>query len=147
MLGKEGCKPPSTSILASSTDFERIQQIPHSAFKDFRANKTLTIRWLGGRVQVLVQVRAPDGHLAISKRLFQKTIEGFDYKINGKALGTALHLFSRTVGGTTWACWMGEHKHSAFPSRRQSLRVAIGSLEGIVLPLLRYGRSSLVTRV
>ena len=40
--------------------------------------------------------------------------------------------------GTAWAGRTGEHKHRAFPSRRQSLRAATGSLEENMLPLLRY---------
>ena len=40
--------------------------------------------------------------------------------------------------GTAGAGRTGEHKHRAFPSRRQSLRAATGSLEENVLPLLRY---------
>ena len=41
----------------------------------------------------------------------------------------------------------GEHKHRAFPSLRQSLRAATGSLEENVLPLLRYRLSSRVKKV
>ena len=37
--------------------------------------------------------------------------------------------------GTAWAGRMGEIKYRAFPSRRQSLRAATGSLEENVLPL------------
>ena len=39
--------------------------------------------------------------------------------------------------GTAWVSRTGENKHRAFPSRQQSLRAAIGSLEEKVLPLLR----------
>ena len=53
-----------------------------------QGNKTSTICWSGGRVQVLVQVWAPACHH--SRRLFQKTIEGFDCTINGQAFGAAL---------------------------------------------------------
>ena len=49
--------------------------------------------------------------------------------------------------GTAWAGRTGEHKHRAFPSRRQSLRAATGSLEENVLPLLRYRLSSRVKKV
>ena len=67
------------------------------------------------------------------RRLFQKTIEGLEGKINGQALGAALrHGWRRSPGRT------GEHKHRAFPSRQQSLRAATGLLEENMLPLLLY---------
>ena len=43
-------------------------QTPHSLFWDFRADKTFTTRWSGGRVQVWVQVWAPGCLLAISPK-------------------------------------------------------------------------------
>ena len=43
-------------------------QTPHSLCCDFGGYKTFTTRWLGGRVQVWVQVWAPAGHLAISPK-------------------------------------------------------------------------------
>ena len=51
------------------------------------------------------------------------------------------------LSGSACAGRMGEHKHRAFPSRRQSLRAATGSLEENVLPLLRYRLSSRVKKV
>ena len=60
--------------------------------------------------------------------LFQKTIEGFDCKTNGWALGAALQ---HSLAG-----WKGEHKpyeHKAFPSWWQSLRAVTGSLKEYVL--------------
>ena len=53
-------------------------------------------------------------------RLFQKVIEDLEGKINGQALGA---LSGSACEGRT-----GEHKHRAFPSRRQLLRAATGSL-------------------
>ena len=49
--------------------------------------------------------------------------------------------------GTVGAGRTGENKHTAFPSRRQSLLAATGSLEENVLPLLRYWLSSRVKKV
>ena len=40
--------------------------------------------------------------------------------------------------GTDWTGRTGEHKYRAFPSWRQSLLAATGSLEENMLPLLRY---------
>ena len=73
-----------------------------------------------------------------SWRLFQKTVKlvGFDCKIHGRALGVALLPCARA--GAAWAGRTGEHKYKTFPSRRQSLWAATGSLEENVLPLLRY---------
>ena len=51
------------SILASSTDLKSIQT-PHSLLWDFGADKTFKTRCSGARV--LVQVRAPASHLAIT---------------------------------------------------------------------------------
>ena len=47
-----------TSILAIWTDLKRIQT-PQSFFRDFGADKILTIHWSGCQVQVWVQVKAP----------------------------------------------------------------------------------------
>ena len=52
------------------------------------------------------------------------------------AKSTAKLLGQRS--GTAWVGQVGEHKHRAFPSRRQSLRAATGSLEENVPSLLRY---------
>ena len=48
--------------------------------------------------------------------------------------------------GTAGAGRTGKHKHRAFPSWRQSLQAATGSLEENVLPLLRYPLSSRVKK-
>ena len=89
----DGIDSPLASILAFSTDLKGIRT-PHSLFRDFGAHKKFTTRWSGGRFQVWVQVRAPasgclssDNH---SRRLYQKAIEDFDCKINGRAFGAAL---------------------------------------------------------
>ena len=115
----------------------KLHAVYWTLFWGFGAVKTSTTHWSDGRVQVWVQVRAPADQCRSSgnhsRRLFQKTIEGFDCKINGQALGAA---------GRT-----GEHKHRALPSRRQSLRAATGSLEENALPLLRYWLSSGVKKV
>ena len=48
---------------------------------------------------------------------------------------------------SAWAGRTGEHKHRTFPSWRQSLMAATGSLEENMLPLLRYWLSSRVNKV
>ena len=48
---------------------------------------------------------------------------------------------------TAWAGWTCKHIHRALPSRRQSLRAAIGSVEAKVLPLMRYQFHSRVKKV
>ena len=60
-----------------------------------------------------------------SLRLFQKTVEGFDSKINGRALLTGQ---------------MGMHKYRAFPTWLQLLRGTTCSLEDKVLPRLLSSR-------
>ena len=52
--------------------FKRIQT-PHSWFWDFRADKTSTTRWSGGRVQIWVQVWAPACYLAITPDSYSRT--------------------------------------------------------------------------
>ena len=44
----------------------------------------------------------------------------------------------KALGAALRHCWRRSDKHRAFPSRRQSLQAATGSLEENVLPLLRY---------
>ena len=51
------------------------------------------------------------------------------------------------LSGSACAGRTGEHKHRAFPSRRQSLRAATGSLEENMLPLLQYWLSSRANKV
>ena len=65
-----------------------------------------------------------------SLRLFQKIIEGLEFKINSQAFGAALWL----------ACAKPE-------SQQQSLLAATGSVEENMLPLLRYLLSSRVNKV
>ena len=56
------------------------------------------------------------------RRLFQKTIEGFDFKINGRALGRR-SLAGLDGRAQTQGVW------TVFPSLLQSLRAATGMLE------------------
>ena len=66
------------------------------------------------------------------RKLLQKVIEGLEGKSRAKLLGQ--------LSGSACAGRTGEHKHRAFPSRRQSLRAATGLLKEniMMLPLLRY---------
>ena len=65
-----------------------------------------------------------------SQRLFQKTIEGLEVKINGQAFEAALrHCLLRSDR---------QHKHRVIPSLWQLLLAATCSLEENVLPLLLY---------
>ena len=114
---------------------KRIQTL-QSLFRGFGAERTFTLftpRWSGSIVQVWVQDLAPllssGYHL---ERLFQKTIKGFDCKINGQALEAILQH----------SC-----KHRELPSWLQSLSVATGLLEKKVLPLLLYWLGSRVKKV
>ena len=59
------------SISVFSTDLQRIQT-PHSLFWDFIADKTIITSWSGGRVQVWIQVRAPDSHLAFTPKGYSR---------------------------------------------------------------------------
>ena len=130
----------TVSVLSSNstflTDLKRIQT-PHTLFWDFGADKTFTTSWSGCRVQVWVhcQVWALKSSGKHSRRLFQKTIESFDCKINGQCSCTA------------WALRTGKIKHRAFPSWLQSLLAATGLLKGNMLPLLQYWLSSRVKEV
>ena len=70
------------------------------------------------------QCRSSGNH---SRRLFEKTIEGFDCKINGQALGSALR---HSLGGSNGqAQTQGVSELAA---------VAASSLEENVLPLVQY---------
>ena len=86
----------------------------------FRADKTSTLHCSGGRVQVWVQVLAPANQCQSSgnhsKRLFMKTIWGFNCKINGKALGAALQ---QSLGGFD--------RHEETQGGSKSAAVAAGS--------------------
>ena len=61
------------------------------------------------------------------RRLFQKTIEGLEGKINGQALGAALWLFLR------WSDWREQTQGIS-----KLATAATGSLEENMLPLLLY---------
>ena len=82
-----------SSILAFSKEF-KLHTVYWTLFWGFWADKTTTTHWSGGRAQVWVQVRAPADQSRSSgnhsRRLVEKTIEGFDYNINGQTLGAAL---------------------------------------------------------
>ena len=72
-----------------------------------------------------------------SRRLYQKTNEGFDWKINlemAELLGA--------LSCTAWAGLTGEHKQRTLPSLWWSLLAATGLLEGNTLQLLLYWLSS-----
>ena len=69
-----------------------------------------------------------------SRRLFQKTIENFDCKINGQAIWAVLWSLSGSDGQ---AQTQGVSE-SAESLRAPARRAATGSLEKNVLPLLRY---------
>ena len=117
---------------ASATDLKRIET-PQSLCCDFRGYKTFTTRRQSSSLSPSLSPCWSSGNH--SRRLFQKTIEGLEGKINGQALGAAL------LHGCVCACpsgRTGKHKHRAFPSLWQSLRAATGSLEENMLLLLRY---------
>ena len=67
-------------------------QTPHSWFWDFWADKTFTTRQSGCMQSSSLSPSSSPCLLSCnhSQRLFQKTIESFDCKINGQALGAAL---------------------------------------------------------
>ena len=70
-------------------------------------------------------------HLAI-------TPEGYSRRQSKDLTAISMAKLLGPRSGSACAGRTGEHKHRAFPSRRQSLRAATGSLEENVLPLLRY---------
>ena len=80
------------------------------------------------------------GHLAI-------TPEGYSRRQSKDLTAISMAKLLGPRSGSACAGRTGEHKHRAFPSRRQSLRAATGSLEENVLPLLRYWLSSTVKKV
>ena len=71
------------------------------------------------------------GHLAI-------TPEGYSRRQSKDLTAISMAKLLRPRSGTAWAGRTGQRKHRAFPSRRQSLRAATGSLEENMLPLLRH---------
>ena len=106
---------------AFSMDLKRIQT-PHRFSWGLGADKTSTIHWSGGRVQVWVQVWAPAGHLVITPESCSRRQSKV---LTAKAMAELLGPRS----GSALAGLTGEHKRRAFPSRRQSLRAATGSLQ------------------
>ena len=100
----------------------------HRLFWDFRADKTFSTRWSGGRVQVWVQVWAPAGHLTIII-----TPEGYSRRkskgLNAKSMAVLLGQRS----GTAWAASSSTGHLQVGRSRWGQ-----GLLEENVLPLLLY---------
>ena len=76
------------SITASSIDLKRIWTV-HSLLREFWADNFFTNLWSGGIIQVWVQVWD-------LQKLFQKTLDCSDCKMNGRALG--LHSLSGSDG-------------------------------------------------
>ena len=122
------------SDLASVTDLKRYQT-PHGLCCDFWGKP---LQLVGEAAEFKFESKFEPLPVIWQSlwRLFHKVIEGLECKIKGLALGAALQQ------GRT-----GEHKLRAFPSRLQSLRASIGSLEENMLPLLRYWLSSGVNKV
>ena len=80
------------------------------------------------------------GHLAITpESCSRRQLKDLTAKSMAKLLGQ--------LSCKAWVGQMGENKLRAFPSRRQSLLAATGSLEENVLPLLLYWLSSRVNKV
>ena len=103
-----------SSISAVSTDlkFEF-----HNFFWDYRADKTFTICWSGGRVQVWVQGQSPAGLLAI-------TSEGYSRRQLEDLTAKSMAEFFWLRSGTAWADLTCMHKHREFQSKLQLLRTA-----------------------
>ena len=80
------------------------------------------------------------GHLAI-------TPEGYSRRQSKDLTAKSMAKLLGPRSCTAWAGLTGEYKHSAFPSRRQSLLAATDSLEENMLPLLQYLLSSTVKKV
>ena len=109
------------SNFVSVTDLKRIET-PNSLCCDFGGDKSFTTRWSGGRVQVWVQVWAPAGNVAISRRLFQKKIEGLEGKIDGRAHGAALRLCLRGLDARAQSQGVSESAAVAAGSYRLAWR-------------------------
>ena len=94
---KEWCwKPLSACLNFSTSAYPKRIQIPHSSFRDFRADKTLTTRWSGARLQVWVQVWVPACHLAITPNDYsRRKSKDLTAKSMAELLGTH--------SGTAWA--------------------------------------------
>ena len=113
---------------ASLTDSTRIQT-PHSFFRDFCADKPSHFVGLAAEFKFESKFEPLQVIWQSPRRLSQKTIVGFDCKINCQSLVAELrHGLGR----------LGEHKHRTFQSRLQSLPATICLLEEKVLPLLQY---------
>ena len=125
------------SNLASVMDLKRIQT-PHSLCCDFRASVISEAHWLGGRVQVWVQVWALQVIWQFLWRLFQKVIKGLEGKFNGQALWAALLLCLR---------WSDGPAQTVFPRWWQLMQAATGLLEKNMLTLLQYRLCSRVNNV
>ena len=122
------------SNLASLSDLKRIET-PYSLCSDWGGYKTFTTRWSGGRVQV-------ESKFEPLPVIWQ--IVAF----SPKAVPEGNRRFrGQNQRPSSWGSSPGEHKHRTFPSWRQSLRAATGSLEENMLPLLRYWLSSRAKKV
>ena len=104
----EGWKPLSAAsavqsvqalISASSMDPKDFKL--HTVYSgSFEQKKTFITRWSGSRVQICL-CRASGNH---SRKLFQKTIEGFGCKINGRVLRAALRHSLVRFSSPTVSC-------------------------------------------
>ena len=86
------------SNLASVTDLKRIET-PHSLCCDFGGYKTLQLVGQAAEFKFESKFEPLDVIWQSLRRLFQKTIEGLEGKINGQALGAALRLCLRGSDG------------------------------------------------
>ena len=135
---RAGKHSAQASILASSTDLTRIQT-PHILFLDFIISeqiKPLQFVCHGQAAEFTFESKFEPlpgiwQSLPTRQRLFQKTIDGFDFKINGRALGAALW---QSLGGTG-----GSDRRAQTQGISESVAVAAGlSLEEKVPQPLRY---------
>ena len=100
-------------LLSTVLNFGVVKKIqtPRSLIWDFGAHKTSITCWSGAEFKLeplqLIWQSLPSGNH--SRNLFQNTIEGFDCKINGLALGPR-----SGTGRTAWAGVTGERKHRRF---------------------------------
>ena len=124
--------------------------IPTSRVSSPPAQIQIRASWSGCRVWVWVQVQAPANHLAISanhsQRLFQKTIKGFDCKINAELLGQ----HSQSCTAQAWAGWTSKHKYNFarhFLVGCSCCWPQPAHLNATLWPLLLYWLSSRVKKV
>ena len=108
-----------STILAFSPHLKRIQT-QHSLFWDFWADNLYNqlVRWQSSSSSPSSSPCLSSGNHP--RRIFQKTIEGFNCKIDGQALGAAL---LHSLG------WLDEQAQALFQSLWQSMLAATGSLE------------------